>query len=169
MDSDAQWTIVVLFLLLVLLIILLFSKTPFLELFTTEQRWRKLDEHSDILEHWTGSTTSVPIRNHEAFDKGATLCYNNPYDAFIRMNYGIQDEKDAEQRLGQTETMRAQQLLDALPDVHGIPGQNLSSEQLQCTLQLPRCTSTDSLDSAASSITEVAKDVPMVKLTLKYD
>uniref|UniRef100_A0A158P832 DUF4549 domain-containing protein n=1 Tax=Angiostrongylus cantonensis TaxID=6313 RepID=A0A158P832_ANGCA len=169
MDSGTQWTIVVLFLLLVLLIFLLFSKTPFLRLFATEQRWKKLDEHSGILGQRTGSTTLVPIRNHQAFGKRTALCCSNSYDDFIRMNYGIEDEKDADQHLGQAENIHAQQLLDVLPDVHVLPEQNLSSEQLQSTLQLRRCTSTDSLDSAASSITEVAKDVPMVKLTLKYD
>ncbi|RCN25504.1 hypothetical protein ANCCAN_28783, partial [Ancylostoma caninum] len=46
----------------------------------------------------------------------------------------------------------------------------IPDEQVHCPAgQLQRCISTDSLDSAASSIIEVNRDVPMANMTLKYD
>ncbi|EYC25107.1 hypothetical protein Y032_0012g1703 [Ancylostoma ceylanicum] len=169
MDSSTQWVIAGLVLLLILLIVLLFSKTPFLSLFAADHGWEKLDESSGMLEH-SSSLSRVPVHYNQPYDKAAALCYSNPVDGFIKMNYGIHDEKDSRQYLVPCEEIQHQLVVENSPDVHLTPERRISDEQVHCPAgQLQRCISTDSLDSAASSIIEVNRDVPMASMTLKYD
>ncbi|CAJ0606549.1 unnamed protein product [Cylicocyclus nassatus] len=169
MDAGTQWVIAGLVLLLILLVVLLFSKTPFLSLFIAEQGWEKLDENSGILEH-SSSLSRIPLRAKQPYDKAAAFCYSNPVDGFIKMSYGIHDEKDPKQYLVPCEEIQHQLVVENNPDVHLTPERRISDEQVHCTDgQLRRCISTDSVDSAASSIIEVNRDVPMANMTLKYD
>ncbi|KHJ90332.1 hypothetical protein OESDEN_09826 [Oesophagostomum dentatum] len=167
MDANTQWVIAGLVLLLILLVVLLFSKTPFLSLFVADRGWEKLDESSGILEQRT------PVRYNQPFDKAPSFCYSNPMDGFIKMSYGIpifQDEKGPKQYLVPSEEIEHQLVVEGTPDVHLTPERRISDEQVQCSAaQLRRCVSTDSLDSTASSIVEVTRDVPVANMTLKYD
>ncbi|VDL85135.1 unnamed protein product [Nippostrongylus brasiliensis] len=93
MDASTQWAIAGLVLLLILLIVLLFSKTPFLTLFTADHGWEKLDENSGILEHTsTLLPRRPPVRYSTPYVKAdaGNLCYSTPFDGFIKMSYDIQ-------------------------------------------------------------------------------
>ncbi|VDO52575.1 unnamed protein product [Haemonchus placei] len=172
MDTATQWAIAGLVFLLILLIVLLFSKTPFLTFFTADQGWEKLDENSGILEH-SNTLSRIPVHYQTPYDKSANLCYSSPLDGFIKMNYGIQDEKETRQYLVPSEDIECQLVVEpASPEVHltpVTPERRISDDQLQCPTQLRRGISTDSLDSSASSIMEMNRDVPTANLTLKYD
>ncbi|XGW09850.1 hypothetical protein V3C99_011817, partial [Haemonchus contortus] len=172
MDTATQWAIAGLVFLLILLIVLLFSKTPFLTFFTADQGWEKLDENSGILEH-SNTLSRIPVHYQSPYDKSANLCYSSPLDGFIKMNYGIQDEKETRQYLVPSEDIECQLVVEpASPEVHltpVTPERRISDDQLQCPTQLRRGISTDSLDSSASSIMEMNRDVPTANLTLKYD
>ncbi|WKX96923.1 hypothetical protein Q1695_012962 [Nippostrongylus brasiliensis] len=175
MDASTQWAIAGLVLLLILLIVLLFSKTPFLTLFTADHGWEKLDENSGILEHTsTLLPRRPPVRYSTPYVKAdaGNLCYSTPFDGFIKMSYGIQDEKDVKQYLVPSEDIACQLVVEpSSPDIHVVtPERKIPDEQLRAVSpQMRRGISTDSLDSAASSLLEVNREVPTASLTLKYD
>ncbi|VDM68324.1 unnamed protein product [Strongylus vulgaris] len=125
MDAGTQWVIAVLVLLLILLIVLLFSKTPFLSLFIAKRGWEKLDENSGILEH-SSSLSRIPLHYKQPGDKAATFCHGNPIDGFIKMNYGIQEEKDPRQYLVPSEEIQHQLVVENTPDVHLTPERRIS-------------------------------------------
>ncbi|KAK5969069.1 hypothetical protein GCK32_005066 [Trichostrongylus colubriformis] len=172
MDTTTQWTIAGLVFVLILLIILLFTKTHFLTFFTIRRGWEKLDENSGILEH-TSTLSHIPVHYQSPYDKAANLCYSSPFDGFIKMNYGIQDDKEAKQYLVPSEDIECQLVVEAAsPEIHltpVTPERRISDEQVPCANQLRRGISTESLDSCTSSIMEMNREVPTANLTLKYD